>query len=129
TTREFPTLSALGQTTITLNGAMIVTIGIWLGAALLNIGGTQIGAMDTDSILMLLFFALASQAFAQFLWIWGAGGLGILLASFHTNAVPFYVMVVLVVGFDQPWNWVQADGAALIAIGVIISQLPTRQHG
>ena len=60
------------------------------------------------------------MAIAQMLWIGGAGGLGILLASFHMNAVPFYVMLIMVVAFAQPWGWWQAIGAALVACGVTV---------
>lgn len=66
--------------------------------------------------------SIASLAFAQLLWIWGAG-LGISLASFHMNAVLFYVMVmvIVVILLDGEWRWMQAVGAALVAMVVIIS--------
>jgi hypothetical protein len=62
------------------------------------------------------------MTFAQLSWIWGAGGLGILLASFHMNAVPFYVMVFVVLTLGRKWSWMQAIGAALVAAGVMVSQ-------
>ena len=62
------------------------------------------------------------MAFAQTLWMFGAGKLGIFIASFHMNAVPFYVMVSVVLIFGAPWSWMQALGALLVGVGVIISQ-------
>ena len=58
----------------------------------------------------------------QLLWIWGAGGLGILHASLHMNIAPFYVMAIVVVFMGEQWNWSQAFGAILVGIAVIIAQ-------
>ena len=55
--------------------------------------------------------------------MWGATGLGVLFASFHSNAVPFYVMIIMVFLFGDKWNWVQTLGAFVVALGVIIAQL------
>jgi len=55
------------------------------------------------------------------LWIKGVGQIGIAVASFHLNATPFYVMLILLM-FGNDWNWVQAAGAFILALGVIIAQ-------
>lgn len=126
TAKDFPTLSPIGQTTITLVGAfafMLIIYGISFGFQLPE---TEVGVVDLKHIALLLLFALASMALAQFLWIWGVGRLGILLASFHMNAVPFYVMAVSVVFIAEEWRWMQAVGAGLVAIGVTTSQLGKR---
>jgi drug/metabolite transporter (DMT)-like permease len=83
---------------------------------------TEIGMTDTRHIILILVLALVTQAFAQLLWIWAAGRLGILLASFHMNAVPFYVMVTVVLLLGGEWNAMQAVGAALVAAGVMVAQ-------
>ena len=80
--------------------------------------------MDSRHIMMLLIFSLPAIAISQLLWIWAAGGLGILLASLHMNAVPFYVMVIVVIFLGDPWGWDQAIGAALVATGVLLAQAP-----
>jgi drug/metabolite transporter (DMT)-like permease len=126
TTRSFPGLSALGQTTITLIGGMVLILLFYVTALAAGMPTAEIGLLDTQNITLLLVSSVASLAFAQLLWIWGAGGLGILLASFHMNAVPFYVMVIVVLMLDGQWNWIQAVGAALVATGVIISQSVSR---
>jgi drug/metabolite transporter (DMT)-like permease len=122
TTREFANLSSLGQTTITLTGAMLFLTVTFLFWKLTGLKGAEIGNSDQYHLGMLIGVAILSLAFAQFLWIKGAGVLGIMLASFHMNAVPFYVMVIVVLFLDQDWNASQAIGALLVAIGVIVSQ-------
>ena len=126
TTKNFESLSAIGQTTVTLAGGMVFTVIAWVALMMGGFGETQIGLVDRTHVLLLLAFALPSLAFCQLLWIWGTGGLGILLASFHMNAVPFYVMVSVVLFLGGEWNWTQAWGAALVAAGVLVAQTAER---
>lgn len=129
TTREFPSLSTIGQTTVTLVGAAVVVWAVYAVCWLSGIDGVTMGVLDAKNWGLLLIFAWVSMSIAQILWIRAAGGLGILLASFHMNAVPFYVMVVVVVFLDKPWNSTQALGALLVATGVIVSQInPVRRQ-
>jgi drug/metabolite transporter (DMT)-like permease len=58
---------------------------------------------------------------SQILWIKAVSQLGIGIASFHLNAVPFYVMLMLFILGDQ-WIWRQAIGALVVITGVIIAQ-------
>jgi drug/metabolite transporter (DMT)-like permease len=90
--------------------------------------GTTIGLLDTNHVGLLVFTSVASLALAQFMWIRGAAGLGILLASLHMNAVPFYVMVIVVLFLGESWNWWQAAGAALVAVGVLLAQSASRRQ-
>lgn len=122
TTRNFPSLSAVGQTSVTLLGALVVVFVIYLGMLVAGIPGTAIGSLDRLNLGLLVFSSVASLALAQFLWIRGAAGLGILLASFHMNAVPFYVMLIVVLFLGADWSWWQAGGAALVMLGVLVAQ-------
>ena len=123
TTRQLETLSRTGQTAVTLCGGMLVTLA-WYGISIVaGFGETHIGTIDTGDWLPLLIFLLPSSGIAQLLWIRGAGKLGILLASFHMNAVPFYVMVILVSLSLGQWHWLQAGAVALVALGVLVSQM------
>ena len=123
TTRQLETLSRTGQTAVTLCGGMLVTL-VWYGISIVaGFGETHIGTIDTGDWLPLLIFLLPSSGIAQLLWIRGAGKLGILLASFHMNAVPFYVMVILVSLSLGQWHWLQAGAVALVALGVLVSQM------
>ncbi len=123
TTRNFSSLSPIGQTTITLVGGMIFMMLAYVVSFVTGYQEAAIGKLDFQHLILLMIFSFASLALAQLLWIWSAGRLGILLASFHMNAVPFYVMVTVVLFLSGEWNWMQAIGAAFVALGVVISQL------
>jgi len=124
TTRDFQTLSSLGQTTITLVGAFVITLLVHGSFLVLGFGETEIGNMDPKHIMILLIFSLPAIAISQLLWIWAAGRLGILMASLHMNAVPFYGMLIVVMFLGDPWRWDQAIGAVLVATGVLLAQAP-----
>jgi drug/metabolite transporter (DMT)-like permease len=128
TNHHFRTLSFVGQTTITLSGSLVVVLTIFLLMQLLDLPGTAVGLLDSTHLLLLVFTSVASLALAQFMWIRGAAGLGILLASLHMNAVPFYVMVIVVLFLGESWSWSQAAGAVLVAIGVLMAQSASRQR-
>ena len=123
TTRQLEPLSRTGQTAVTLSGGMLVTLA-WCGISIVaGLGETDIGTIDAGDWLPLFIVLLPSSGIAQLLWIRGAGKLGILLASFHMNAVPFYVMVILVSLSLGEWHWLQAGAVALVALGVLVSQM------
>ena len=124
TTRDFKTLSSLGQTTVTLVGALVISLMVHGSFLVLGFGETEIGNMDSRHIMILLIFSLPAIAISQLLWIWAAGRLGILMASLHMNAVPFYVMLIVVMFLGDPWRWDQAIGAVLVATGVLLAQAP-----
>lgn len=127
TNHRFRSLSFVGQTTITLSGSLVVVSGVLLLMLLFDVPGTSIGSLDQTHLVLLVFTSVASLALAQFMWIRGAAGLGILLASLHMNAVPFYVMVIVVLFLGESWNWSQAAGAALVAVGVLVAQAASRR--
>ncbi|WP_291837882.1 hypothetical protein [Limimaricola sp.] len=43
------------------------------------------------------------------------------VAAFHINIAPFYVMMILL-ALGGVWNWPQAIGAAIVALGVVLAQ-------
>lgn len=129
TTRSFPTLTFTGQTTITLCGAQIMLAVIYVTMLVAGVGGTHVGSTTPYHIVLLIFAGVASAALAQFLWIRAASSLGILLASFHMNAVPFYVMVIMVMFLGSSWNWWQSMGAAIVGFGVWLAQSGVRARG
>jgi drug/metabolite transporter (DMT)-like permease len=51
---------------------------------------------------------------------------GIGIASFHLNAAPFYVMII-VFALGSDWNWMQALGAAILTVGTLLAQLPEKR--
>jgi drug/metabolite transporter (DMT)-like permease len=128
TNKNFRGLSFVGQTTITLSGSLVVVLMVYLLMLVFDVPGTNRGLLDTNHILLLVFTSVASLALAQFMWIRGAAGLGIMLASLHMNAVPFYVMVIVVLFLGESWNWWQAAGAVLVAVGVLLAQSASRRQ-
>ena len=122
TTNELRAMSFVGQTTITMAGSLCIVAIVFIMSFMLQLPGVAIGHINSHYLAMLVFSSVASLALAQFLWIRGASGLGILLASLHMNAVPFYVMVIVVLFLGANWNWWQAVGAATVAAGVIVAQ-------
>lgn len=122
TTNDLKRLSPIGQTTITLIGSLIVVTVAYVACLAFAIKGAHLGLTGETELTLLIIMAVASIALAQLLWIWGAGGLGILFASLHMNIAPFYVMAIVVAFMGQEWNWSQAFGAALVGIAVLIAQ-------
>lgn len=121
-TRDFQTLSSIGQTTITLIGCLIVVIIIYGICLITSLGETNIGSISPTNIVLLVVMSVASIAIAQLLWIWGADRLGILFASLHMNVAPFYVMAIVVIFMGEHWVWGQAFGAIIVGVGVLIAQ-------
>ena len=122
TTNDLKSLSPIGQTSITLIGSLIVVSAAYVVCLAFTIKGARVGLTGATELTLLIVMAVASIALAQLLWIWGAGGLGILFASLHMNIAPFYVMAIVVLFMGEQWNWKQAFGAALVGIAVLIAQ-------
>ena len=122
TTNDLKLLSPIGQTAITLIGCLTVVLVAYIVSVIIGVKEYHIGLTGVTEITLLIVMAVASIALAQLLWIWGAGGLGVLLASLHMNIAPFYVMAILVIFMGEKWNWSQAFGAALVGIAVLIAQ-------
>ena len=121
-TRDFQTLSSIGQTSVTLIGCLIVVIIIYALCLISGLGETHVGSTSSKNLLLLLVMSVASIAIAQLLWIWGADRLGILFASLHMNVAPFYVMAIVVICMGEHWVWSQAFGAIIVGLGVLIAQ-------
>lgn len=128
-TKEFPKLTPIAQTTTTIVGAWLFIFIAYIASLIFGFEGTEIGLTDHYNNFMLLLFSVAALAISQLLWIKAAGSLGILIASLHMNAVPFYVMIIMVIFFEASWSWMQALGAFLVGIGVIYSQIKRTEKG
>lgn len=122
TITALPGLSPLGRCTLTLTGAAIATTTVAVIASLFGAPGVDWAALGPREGVALLIFALLGLSLTQLLWITAVGHLGVGLASLHMNAAPFYVMILMFL-LGQPWNWVQAAGAAIVAAGVLIAQM------
>lgn len=111
-------LSSLKQTVKTPIGASMF-VSITLIFAVINfLEQQQYGSFDTKTLIVLFAFSLLFVSISQPSWIAGARGLGIAVASFHLNAVPFYIMVVLVFMGDGTFDPFKLRGVFLIGLGI-----------
>jgi drug/metabolite transporter (DMT)-like permease len=125
TTRELETLTRPGQAAVTLSGGALILMLLCLVALPFFPSETKVGTIDAERFWPFIIFILPSSGIAQLMWIYGAGRLGVMLASFHMNAVPFYVMVILLALSMGEWEWIRAAGVAVVILGVLISQIPS----
>ena len=121
TVRDFPTLSPIGRTTLTLAGGLLAMGTLVLGADLAGMSVLPETRIDRQQIGLLAIYALAGMALSQVMWIASVGRLGIAVASFHINVAPFYVMLYLL-ALGGGWDWQAALGAAIVAAGVVLAQ-------
>lgn len=119
--RDFPELSPTGRSTITLAGGCVMTGLLLLGSQAVGLDLMPARGIDETQIWLLVFYAVASMALSQVMFIASVGRLGIAVASFHINTAPFYVMVILL-ALGAAWSWPQAIGAAIVGMGVLLSQ-------
>jgi drug/metabolite transporter (DMT)-like permease len=121
TVKGLPNMTSLGQTTVTFMGAMLFCLATLALFLAMGWQGTQMSKLSSHGWAMMLLYAWGAMAVSQLLWILSVSKMGIGLVSFHMNAAPFYVMLILLV-MGGGWNWDQAVGAALVAVGVILAQ-------
>ncbi|VDC32113.1 DMT family transporter [Pseudogemmobacter humi] len=122
TVTAFPELSLTGRTALTLTGAALTMMLIAGGRMVLGGPLPDPALWGWPQVTALAVYAIGGLAICQLLWIVSIDRLGIGLSSLHTNASPFYVMLIMYLGFGAGWNWLQAGAAVLVGIGVLIAQ-------
>jgi drug/metabolite transporter (DMT)-like permease len=121
TFKGFPELTPLSRTTVTTLGMTGFCVFVFFGALIFKIPGATIPTPTNNDFILLLIYAWCALGISQWMWIRGVGQVGIGVASFHLNAAPFYVMMIMLL-FGHGWNWPQAIGACILAVGVIMAQ-------
>lgn len=121
TVKGLPEMTSFGQCTLTTIGAMVFCVATVIVFGLAGWPGTHVAPLGVAGWLQVLIYAWVSLAISQILWLKGVTWLGVGLASFHLNAAPFYVMLILLL-MGGTWEWNKAIGAAILATGVIIAQ-------
>ena len=119
--RDFAGLSAIGRTTMTLAGGMILTALCFVTANAAGLAAAPEDILNTRTLGLLAVYGVGGMAVSQYFWIASVDRLGIGLASFHINVAPFYVMLILI-GLGGVWSWPQAIGAAIVGLGVVVAQ-------
>lgn len=115
-----PGMTALGRTTLTLSGAAVAA-GLTAIVHTLMTGGAGWGEVGLPQVAALAIYAILGMAVSFVLWLRAIGQLGIGISSMHMNATAFYVMIFAWL-LGAAWIWMQAFGALIVAIGVLIAQ-------
>ena len=118
---NLPEASPLARTVVTTFGMWAFTLLLWGLGRVSGWAGAHIPPPSAEHLIPMCIYALLGVGISQLLWVKGVGEIGIAIASFHLNAAPFYVMIVMVV-FGQSLQITQVIGAAILAFGVILSQ-------
>lgn len=116
--------SALARASVTSIGAAALCLIAFTIASGFGMSTAQIGAHGQSEIINFLIWTILAFVVSQTLWLWSSGALGVLVASLQMNAVPFYVMIVGAFALGADWSWMQALGAAIVGLGVVIAQVP-----
>ena len=118
---NLPEASPLARTVVTTFGMWAFTLLLWGLGRVFGWAGAHIPPPSAGHIIPMCIYALLGVGISQLLWVKGVGEIGIAIASFHLNAAPFYVMIVMV-AFGQNLQVTQVIGATILAFGVILSQ-------
>jgi len=121
TVTALPGLTPLGSTSLTVCGAAIA--GTAFAALSLGLGlpGPNLAAFGLTEFSALVICGVGGLAIRRLLWIIAVGRLGIAMSALHINLTPCYVMLFML-ALSGTWNWLQAAGAALVCIGVLVAQ-------
>lgn len=121
TVTALPGLSPLGSTSLTICGAAITGTAFAAISLAAGFPGPNLAALGLTEVSALAIYGIGGLAISQVLWIVAVGRLGIAMSALHINLTPFYVMVFML-ALGGGWSWVQAAGAALVAVGVLVAQ-------
>ena len=121
TVKSLPGMTTLGQVAVTSFGMAGLSIVLYfIGTTFMDLT-ISASSITLKHLGLVLIYAWLGLGISQILWIKAVSQLGIGIASFHLNAVPFYVMFMLFLLGDQ-WVWHQAIGAIIVITGVIMAQ-------
>lgn len=119
--RRLPGRSALARTTATVAGAFLFGLVLALGWAATGGAGLPAGGLTEADLGLLAIYGIGGMALSQMLFVLAVQRIGVALSSFHLNIAPFYVMLILV-ALGGDWSWMQALGAAIVVLGVLLAQ-------
>ena len=121
TVKNLPGMTLLGQVAVTTSGMVGSAVLVYFISSVFFEITKPLSLITYEHIGLLLIYACLAIAISQILWIKSVDQLGIGLSSFHLNAAPFYVMLMLFL-LGSNWIWHQTIGAAIVITGVILAQ-------
>lgn len=120
--KGLPGMSAIAQTGATMIGMAVFCVLTAVIAGLMGTEMARVPAITLHDLGALAVYGLLGLTVSQILWIQSVRTIGVGIASFHINAVPFYVMIV-VLATGGVWSNQQFVGALIVVLGVITSQV------
>ena len=121
TVKNLPGMSLLGQVAVTTSGMVGSAVFVYFVSSIFFDITESPSQITYEHIGLILIYACLAIGISQILWIKSVAQLGIGLSSFHLNAAPFYVMLMLFL-LGNSWIWHQTLGAVIVISGVIIAQ-------
>ena len=121
TVKNLPGMTLLGQVAVTTSGMVGSAVLVYFISSVFFEITKPLSLITYEHIGLLVIYACLAIAISQILWIKSVDQLGIGLSSFHLNAAPFYVMLMLFL-LGSNWIWHQTIGAAIVITGVILAQ-------
>ena len=121
TVKNLSGMSLLGKVAVTTSGMLGSAVFVYfISSIFFEIIKTP-PQITLEHLGLLIIYSCLAIGISQILWIKSVTQLGIGLASFHLNAAPFYVMLILFL-IGGSWIWNQTIGAIIVIIGVILAQ-------
>ena len=124
TVKNLPGMSLLGQVAVTTSGMVGSAVFVYFVSSIFFDITESPSQIRYEHFGLILIYACLAIGISQILWIKSVAQLGIGLSSFHLNAAPFYVMLMLFL-LGNSWIWHQTLGAVIVISGVIIAQRRT----
>ena len=121
TVKNLPGMSLLGQVAVTTSGMVGSAVFVYFVSSIFFDITESPSQIRYEHLGLILIYACLAIGISQILWIKSVAQLGIGLSSFHLNAAPFYVMLMLFL-LGNSWIWHQTLGAVIVISGVIIAQ-------
>ena len=121
TVKNLPGMSLLGQVAVTTSGMVGSAVFVYFVSSIFFDITESPSQITYEHLGLILIYACLAIGISQILWIKSVAQLGIGLSSFHLNAAPFYVMLMLFL-LGNSWIWHQTLGAVIVISGVIIAQ-------
>ena len=121
TVKNLSGMSLLGKAAVTTSGMLGSAFFVYFICSIFFEITKTPPQITLEHLGLLIIYSCLAIGISHILWIKSVAQLGIGLASFHLNAAPFYVMLILFL-IGGSWIWNQTIGAIIVIIGVILAQ-------